>query len=133
MEPRKKIVTREAMITAIKVAERNNTCFDDEVEEFLDDHDAENLQQLATTLLRKLYNNIPAQLQTKQEKKEPMEKFTADAFADRKTRTISITIEDKDGLFLTSDGTRHERALGGEVPIYTKMPQEVYEAIIKQS
>lgn len=58
-----------------------------------------------------------------------MEQFDAEVILDKRTRTVTIHIEDGDGKFLTQDGKRHERSLGAEMPLYMSLPQEIYEAI----
>lgn len=69
---------------------------------------------------------------TKTEEKE-MDKFKAYTTYDERTRSFIISIEDEDGKFLTSlDGTgeRLERAMGGEMPIAAKIPEELFNPIM---
>jgi hypothetical protein len=62
-----------------------------------------------------------------------MERFTATVIRDPARRSVTIYIEDKDGKFLTNQGERHERVMGAEMPIYTTMPLEIFNAITSAS
>ena len=60
-----------------------------------------------------------------------MEKFTATIIRDPARRSVNIHVEDKDGKFLMLDDTmRHERAMGAEMPLYLKLPEEIYNSIL---
>lgn len=107
-----------------------------ELDDLLENFGVNRVDSLSLRDLKDVYQQIQedypasAVMTNTSTKEKTVEKFTAEVIEDRKTRTVAIYVEDKDGKFLMKDGTRQDRPLGGEMPMYDKMPLEVYNAIV---
>lgn len=109
----------------------------------LEDEGVDSLQQLTLSSLRSLYEEYVCdpdedylsttyRPKTKTQKgPEKMKRLIASTVRNAKNRTVEISIEDQDGKFLTPDNKKVEREIGEDVPVYLTMPQEVYDAIMK--
>jgi hypothetical protein len=132
--PSAKQPTRSTMVNALR-AILDDGEYDEygELEEAIDDMGIISLSHATMVQVKQLYtefvNLLPSSKPTINSKEFAVERFDATIITDKSRRLVNISIEDGDGKFLTPDLERHERPLGGEMPVFLSLPQELYEAI----
>jgi hypothetical protein len=135
-KPSAKQPTRTTMVNALRAIvndDENEFCSD--IEDSMDDMGISSLSHATLSQLKTLYNEFVRLLPDSSlnpainPKEFAVEQFDATVITDKSRRLVNISIEDSNGKFLTPDLERHDRPLGGEMPVFLSLPQELYEAI----
>jgi len=130
-KPLAKMPNRQAMIDRINDACDEDNRLDDEVTKFCDGYEVSGPSELMLVQLRRLYAEIinPPVKITNDKESVTVESFEATVITNKMNRTVTVHIEDAAGNFLDANMERVERPLGGDMPVFMAIPQEIYEAI----